>query len=193
MPDYSKLGERDLILLLKEQDHSAFNEIYERSWSVLFKTAYLRLKDKEVCKDIIHDVFADLWNRSDNLDIQNLQAYLQTAVRYKIYSWLAKGSNTAHFVEPFESMAVDGHSADTWFEAKELEHLIELWIATLPRKRGQIFQLRYMENLSTKDISEKLNISQKTVQNQLLTANNELQAHLSNYMVVVLIAGCLPS
>ncbi|MEO6520109.1 MAG: sigma-70 family RNA polymerase sigma factor [Mucilaginibacter sp.] len=188
MLNYVDLSESDLLVLLKKRDHRAFTELYERTWQSLFKIAYQRLKDKETCKDIVHDVFADLWNKSDVKEIGSLLPYLHTAVRYKIYSWLAKGNQSANFIEPFEHMAVSSVGADSWYELKELENLVSLWIKTLPKKRREIFYLKYMDNLSSKAISQKLNISQKTVQNQLLTAFNGLQLYVSHYLPLLLIA-----
>jgi RNA polymerase sigma-70 factor (family 1) len=187
MSDYTNFGEGELLLLIKERDHAAFNEVYQRTWKKLYTSAYQRLRDKEACKDIVHDVLADFWNKKDSTSIENLEAYLSTAVRYKIYNWLAKGHNSAHFVEPFESMSTTSETAESWVEAKELQRLIALWVETLPKKRRKIFELKYLEHLSTKDISERLGISQKTVQNQLLNANSELQTYLRHYLSIAVI------
>lgn len=187
MPDYSHLSDKELLLFLKQHDHAAFTEIYERCWHSLYKSAYQRLRDTAVCKDIIHDVFADLWLKHDSKNIEKLLPYLQQAVRYKIYTWIANGNNTAHFVEPFESMATSAFNADSWFEAKELEKLVNLWVKTLPKKRRQIFELKHVYNLSTRQISEQLCISQKTVQNQLTNAMHELQTQLTQYFILLVI------
>lgn len=187
MPSYPDYSETELLLLLRQKDHAAFNEIYNRTWEDLYKTAHRRLQDAEVCKDIVHDVFADLWNKGDQKNINNLLPYLHTAVRYKIYTWLAKGNSTPHFVEPFEAMATAHHTADSWFNAHELERLITLWLDTLPAKRRLIFELHYHDELSTKDISEQLNISQKTVQNQLLNSIHGLKGYLTHYLTLAVI------
>ncbi|PWG79703.1 RNA polymerase sigma factor [Pararcticibacter amylolyticus] len=187
MSNYKQLDEKELLMLLKVQDHRAFEELYKRNWESSYKVACKRLRDKETCKDIVHDVFADLWNQSNKKDIENLSPYLHTAVRYKIYSLMTKGRMSPHFVEPFENMAASSLTADAWFQYSELEHLVSLWIETLPEKRRKIFQLRYMENLTTKEISVLLNISQKTVQNQLATSLRDLQSYIGHYLSVVMI------
>ena len=60
-------------------------------------------------------------------------------------------------------------------EEKELEELAQSWIDALPEKRRKIFLLHFRENLSTKEIAEKLGITQKTVQNQLGTASQDFK------------------
>jgi RNA polymerase sigma factor (sigma-70 family) len=191
MPSYHDHSDAQLLLLCKQGDANAFNEIYERTWEDLYVAAHRRLKDPEVCKDIIHDVFADLWNHIGQRDIQDLLPYLHTAVRYKIYSWLGKGNSTPHFIEPYEAMATSAYTADSWYNVSELEKLIALWLDTLPAKRKLIFKLHYHDNLSTKDISEQLNISQKTVQNQLLNSVNGLKGYLTHYLTLLVIFGLI--
>ncbi|MGX5690682.1 RNA polymerase sigma factor [Arcticibacter tournemirensis] len=187
MSEYSQLDEKELLTLLKVQDSRAFDEIYKRNWESCYNVAFKRLKDKEICKDIVHDVFIDIWDQCNSRNIEKLLPYLHTAVRYKIYSLMSKGKMTPHFVEPFENMASSSLTADAWFQYSELQHLIELWIETLPEKRRKIFQLRYTENLTTKEISILLNISQKTVQNQLLTSFRDLQSHIAHYLSLAFI------
>jgi len=187
MLNYPDLSEGELLVLLKKRDRRAFSEVYDRTWQPLFKSAYQRLKDKETCKDILHDVFADLWKKSDVKEIEQLLPYLQTAVKYKIFSWLSKGGQTATFVELFEDIAAAHTGADSRYNVKELEVLVNLWMKTLPEKRRKVFKLKFFENLSTRDISAQLNIPQKTVQNQLTMAFNGLQGYVRHYLTLAVI------
>jgi len=184
---FSSLTDLELLEYLKQDFQPAFEELYERHWLSLYNIAYKRLKDKETCQDVVHDVFADLWDKRKVYQIQNLLPYLHTAVRNKIYRLLSKGHATAHFVEPFENMAVSSLTADSFFEEKELRKLMLFWMDTLPAKRREIFRLRFIEDRSTKEISELLKISQKTVQNQLLMAVNGMKINLSKVLVLAIL------
>jgi len=176
------LNDHELLALLKTGDRTAFEELYERHWLSLYNIAFKRLKDRDGSKDIVHDVFADLWDKRFTYNIKDLLPYLHTAVRNAVYTLLSKGRSTAYFVEPFENMAVSTLTADGFFDEKQLRKLILMWMETLPAKRREIFRLRFLEERSTREISEQLNISQKTVQNQLLTAVNELRFNLSKVL-----------
>jgi len=112
----------------------------------------------------------------------NVPACLSAAVRNKIYTLLAEEKTGYHFVQPFENM-ISTATADSSFNQKEINHLLYLGMQTLPEKRREIFRLPYYEGASTRQISEYLNISQKTVQNQLLPAFQDLRLHISHYMV----------
>lgn len=175
------LSDEQLFLLVKQNDRSAFDELYNRHWLTLFNKAYKRLRDKEACSDILQDIFADLWNKRDIRYIENLSAYLNTSVKNKIYTLLSQGRAGSYFVQPFENMVTDV-AADSNFNQKEINHLLHLWMQTLPEKRREIFRLKYYEGASTRQISEHLNISQKTVQNQLLLAFQDLRLHISHYL-----------
>ena len=176
-----KLSDKELFLLIKKDDYSAFDELYNRHWLQLFNKAYKRLPDKEACGDILQDIFADLWNKRAVREIENVSAYLGAAVKNKIYTLLAEGKAGHHFVQPFENM-MSTATADSSFNQKEINKLLYLWMQSLPKKRREIFRLKYYEGASTRLISEHLNISQKTVQNQLLLAFRDLRVHIAEYV-----------
>ena len=68
---------------------------------------------------------------------------------------------------------------------KELKMVAKLWLNALPPKKRAIFILHFQENLSTKEIALKLGISQKTVQNQLGTASNELRDKMIKLLILL--------
>ncbi|HTN08317.1 RNA polymerase sigma factor [Agriterribacter sp.] len=174
-------SDEQLFLLIKQDSRSAFDELYNRHWYTLFNIAYKRLRSKENCSDIVQDIFTDLWNKRTLKHIENVAAYLSTAVRYKVYTLLSEGKAGINFVQPFENL-VSSTTADSSFNEKEIKHLLFLWMQTLPEKRREIFRLKYYEGASTRQISEHLNISQKTVQNQLLLAFQDLRLHIAHYL-----------
>lgn len=181
------LTDYELLALLKTGDRAAFSEIYDRHWLSLYNIAYKRLKDRETSQDLVHDVFADLWDKRLTYNIKEMLPYLHTAVRNAIYSLLSKGHASAFFVEPFENMAISTLTADSFFDEKQLRKLMLLWMETLPSKRREIFRLRFLEGLSTREISEQLKVSQKTVQNQLLLAVNDLRLNLNKILSVAFV------
>lgn len=174
-------SDKELFQLIKEDDRLAFDELYNRYWLPLFNKAYKRLRDKEACCDILQDIFADLWNKRATREIENISAYFNGALKNKIFTLLAEGKASGFFVQPFENM-VSASSADSSFNQKEINHLLYLWMQSLPERRREIFRMKYYEGASTRFISEQLNISQKTVQNQLLLAFNDLRVHISHYV-----------
>lgn len=185
--NYSDHTDEELIPLLKQGHQGAFNCIYERHWHALYQTAYRRLADREQCSDIVQDVFIDLWEHRNTKDIGKLLPYLHTAVRYRVYTLLAKGKALPAFVEPFEQMLTSPFTADGPFGEQEMRLVLVAWLDTLPHKRRRIFELHYLEGRSTKEIAEELQVSQKTVQNQLHTASHSLRALLVKTIILGLV------
>jgi RNA polymerase sigma-70 factor (ECF subfamily) len=180
--------DKQLLSLLSKGDKTAFEQIYQRYWEPLYNSAYKRLKNTDQCKDILQDVFVDLWARRGKVEIENLGAYLHTAIRFQIYKLAAKEKATPVFIELFESISTHSFNADSNIEYKEIENLFRAWLDTLPEKRRQIFLMHYVENLSTREIAERLQISQKTVQNQLGSASDSLYSDIIPAVLVILSA-----
>ena len=187
---YRTMTDTELYALLRDSDKTAFDQIYIRYWKKLFDDSFKRIRSAEVIEEIIQDVFADLWVKREAKEIINLYPYLLTCVRYKIFALYRKGKTTPAFEEAAEGIALSSLQADSLLHEKELKGCIALWLGLQPAKRGEIFRLRYIEELSTREISIMLNITQKTVQNQLITANGNLKKFLEKMMVILLSLIC---
>jgi len=174
----SQKSDKELLQLLLADDKQAFEEIYQRYWPLLFDSAYRRTKDIDQCKDIIQDVFADLWNRRGKINIENISAYLHTAVRYQVLKQFSTNKITPVFFELLDTLTSTQFSSDHELYEKELADLFDTWINCLPEKRKIIFQMHYRDMLSTNEIAEQLKISQKTVQNQLGIATRDIHDRL---------------
>ncbi|WP_379083918.1 sigma-70 family RNA polymerase sigma factor [Pedobacter sp. UC225_65] len=163
------------------------NRFYKLYWTQLFNTAYKRLPEKEKCNDIIQNVFTDLWNRRATLDLDNPSAYLHTAVRFQVLKQVSRNPKNNAFTESFETELISPLTTDGEVLEKEVKVLIELFIKALPQKRRDIFLMYYFKGLSTSQIANQLNVSQKTVQNQLATASNALRLRLTQLFLGMLI------
>jgi RNA polymerase sigma-70 factor (family 1) len=174
-----------LLALLKQGNNQAFENIYNKYWYGLFKTAFKRLADKEKCQDVVQNVFTDLWNRREELEIRDLQAYLHTAVRFQVFKAIKKQSGQTTFIDVFETEIISNLQADESLLNREAKKLVDQFINALPAKRRTIFIRHYMDQLSTAQIANELNVSQKTVQNQLITASHALRLRLTHLFSVV--------
>ena len=159
--------DKELLILISKDNSKAFEEIYSRYWESLLDASYKRIKDIDNSKDIVQNIFIDLWNRRDKVEIENLAAYLNTAVRFQIFKLFAKKKSSPVFLELFDTIITTQCNAENKIQDNELKALFEAWLKCLPEKRKQIFILHYLENYTTNEIAEKLQISQKTVQNQV--------------------------
>jgi len=175
-------NESDLMLLalLKQGNNQAFENIYNKYWYGLFKTAHKRLHDREKCQDVVQNIFTDLWNRRAEVEIRDLQAYLHSAARFQVLKAVTRQSGQITFIDVFETEIISSLHADGSLLDKEAKKLVEQFINALPSKRRTIFIKHYIDELTTAQIASELNVSQKTVQNQLTTASHALRLRLTH-------------
>jgi RNA polymerase sigma-70 factor (ECF subfamily) len=172
---YSSYTPEELLLRIKEDDQRAFDELYSRTWQQLYIKTYSKLKMEDLAKDIVQEVFVDFWNKRHTRDIQNVQAYLMQAVKFKVLDEFRKSRYEFVELDNFIEQIRDSNDADSRLISKEFFTALKAWTETLPAKRREIFRLKYEEGLSNKEIAERLAISVKTVQNQLLNSSAELK------------------
>ena len=86
--DYRLLEDEVLLKFLRISDELAFKEIYLRYWKDLYSSAISKINSKEVAEDIIQSVFAGLWEKREKHSIQNISAYLHTAVKYQVINYI---------------------------------------------------------------------------------------------------------
>lgn len=175
---YSSYTLEELLLRVKEDDQRAFDELYARTWKQLYIKTYSKLKIEDLSKDIVQEVFVDFWNKRYARDIQNVEAYLMQAVKFKVLDEFRKSRYEFVELDNFIEQIRDSSDADSQLISKEFFTALKAWTETLPAKRREIFKLKYEEGLSNKEIAERLDLSVKTVQNQLLNSSAELKVLL---------------
>ena len=167
-------------------DEKAFDALYEKYWSLLLATANKRLHDRESSMDVVQNVFIDLWVKRKVVSIENLQAYLQQAIRFQVYKHISKSKCETPFLNLLDTVLSSSFTADCLLMDKEMNSLLNHWIETLPPKQKKIFLLYLYQDLSTKEISSRLNIPRKTIQNLLGITFNDLQRNVFKSLLLFL-------
>jgi len=163
-----------LLLQLQEGKRAAFNILYNKYWEQTYSNAFKRLKDEDQAKDIVQEIFVSIWvNRHS--PINNLPAYLSISVRNRVFKLAAKNKNTTPYLEVFDNIPAQNEKADSNILWQEFYQAYEQLLLTLPPKRQQIFRLRFHDDMPTKTIASQMQISRKTVQNQLGKAIEQLR------------------
>lgn len=179
-------SKESLLERLKLGDLEAFNMIYEQYWSVLINESYKRLHNMALCEEVVQDVFIDLWQQRALREIQNLEAYLRTCMKFKVFEIYRKNRRTKSMLEENLSLMQEHEISEyDQYAEKDLKSLIQEWIAHLPQKRKEIFKMRYLDELSTKEISEMTESSQNTVQNHLGISIAKLRKLIIQHFLVI--------
>lgn len=164
--------EEKLFRLLCNGNKAAFDRVYQLYWQRLFLYVVKVIRDKEAAEDIVQEIFVSLWLRRDEIsDQRTLSGYLFTAARFKginyVKDQLKKGQHLDSLVEHFTTRQ---DTLNEGIEAKELHNLINQEIEKLPAKMRDVFVLSRRDQLSYKEISDRLQISDKTVKKQISNA-----------------------
>ncbi|WP_398455105.1 RNA polymerase sigma-70 factor [Sphingobacterium thalpophilum] len=178
---YDDFSDLALVDLLVERDDIAFAVIYERYWGMLFAHAFKMLQEEQASKDVVQDVFINLWNvPADQLTlISSLKNYLFVATRNRILNLIRNQKVRRDYIGLF-SLYIDEHADTTieLLEEKELMQQLDEVISTFPPRMKEIFQLSREHFRSHREIAQQLGISEATVSRQISNALSILRSKL---------------
>lgn len=189
MTNYNKLGEVELLDLLRQESLGAFREIYVRYWKGLYADAYKRLKDKDLAEEVVQDLFAALWAKRSSFSIdQNLEGYLFTSIRYRVIDQYRKETVRQQHRDALRvAYSEADYSTEHSIMVKDLEYSINMVVDRLPDKCRSVYELSRVDHKSNKEIAEHLGISEKTVENHLTKALKQLRLSLGNYLMLAIV------
>ena len=166
MNPYHNHMDTELVDLLRQGDHQAFEMIYRRHAKELFGYALRKIKVREDCEEIVHDVFESLWKRKEELVITSLQHYLLTSVRYVVIRYFSHREVKRKFAEHYQvfEAVYDSMDEKQQHDPQAVLALLLQHIHDLPDRCQEAIRLRITENLSNGEIARRMNINKGTVQ-----------------------------
>jgi len=169
MHKYNHIEDFELADLLKSGDRDAFTEIYNRYHWALHIHAYKWVRNREDAKDIIQEVFSNIWKKHHLLSFEpNLSLYLYASVRNRIFNFLSHQQVETSYITSLGSFLNKGECiTDHLVRENQLKAIIEKEIENMPKKMQLVFQLSRNKHLSHKKIAEELNISEQTVRKHI--------------------------
>lgn len=184
----NQLTDIQLLHLLKENDEVAFAEIYKRYASSLADFTATKLFNLEDAQDIIHDLFVEFWENRKQLTItSNLKTYLFTITRRRIIDKIRKNITREEYSMMLTALSNAYESRiEQEIAAKELQQTIKNSLNQLSPKVKEIYNLSQEENLSNREIADKLGLAEQTVKNQLSKALSHLRKSLSGISTAAL-------
>ena len=170
---------------IKNGDRKAFEELFHSYYTPLCRFAFRYVKDADDSEEIVQDTFVNFWNRRESISVEaSLKSYLFTSVRNKCLNHL-KHLSVVREHEHYVLAESSGLSDDDELVTEELAVRIRQAVNNMPEQRKRIFQMSRDEGLRYKEIAEYLNISIKTVENQIGQALKYLRTELSDFLVLL--------
>ena len=156
-----------------------FEFCFKEYYSPLCKYAYSFLSDQDQCEDLVQDIFLKIWNTPPIINT-SISSYLYRAVKNACINHMKK--TVQQSMLPIEEVE---DPIDSPFELNREENLsnirakVERAIASLPPRCREVFIMRRNMQMSYDEISEHLDISKKTIENQMNVAIKKLRSQLS--------------
>jgi len=179
----TSIEEKEWLQSMKAGKESALQKIFKHYYKYLVVTGYNITGDNDKAKDLVQDVFFELWKKREQIEIQtSLKAYLRRAVVNRSLNYIKTQKRFDFGDENFDAQTPDKtFSAQKNLEAQDLKLAINTAIDSLPAKCKAIFILSRFEKLSHKEIAAKLDISTKTIENQITKALKIVRTAVEKY------------
>ena len=179
MKQNDHIVEADLIVSLREGDMKAFSELFDRYAKRLYHFALGYLKSVEESEEIVQEVFLKIWNNREEISLlKSFEAYLFTIAKNGILNTIRKSKSEHAYLNYAKLHPGKNILLDEELDFKELEIAYKQSIDKLSPKRKEIYILSREQSFSNAEIAEKMNISVKTVENQMTSAISEIRKNL---------------
>lgn len=183
-------NETDIVKALQAGDEKVFERYFKDNYQRLCRYAFTFMKDKDEAEEIAQNVFVTMWEKRTSLAIEtSIDSYLFRAVRNaslnKIKHQKVRQDYSAEQVASSNSVEPSTHLT----LKNELQKQINEAIESLPEQCRIIFKLSRFEELKYAEIAEHMNLSIKTVENQMGKALRIMREKLKDYLVLLVITG----
>lgn len=167
------------LIALKTDSEYGFAILYKRYWHQVYNFCRLYVKSRDVAEEIVQDVFVKVWeSRKLIREDDNFKGLLFIITRNLVFNQYRKNINEDLYkITVLSSMEVS-YSIEEEIDARDLSDYIDSLIKDLPTRRREIFDLSRKKNMSYKEIAGLLDISEKTVENQISEALKYLKSNL---------------
>lgn len=175
--------------LLAKRDETAFEQVFKTHFKSLHAYAFTILKDEMAAEEMVQQVFFKLWERTATLSISgSVAAYLYRAVHNESLNYIKYQKVRAdHRLQVAYSMRAQAESASGKVLTTEMEKKLRDALNELPEQCRTIFQLSRFEELKYREIADQLDISVKTVENQMGKALKLLRAKLIDFLTLLVL------
>ena len=170
--------DKELIIQIKKENEQAFDILFRKYYAPLARFAKMFTKDEENADEVVQAFFVKLWEQKVKLKItSSVKSYLYTSVRNASLNFLKKEKTRNLYEEKVETETSEISEA----ENNNFIEIYETAVNKLPERTKEVFILSKNEGLSYAEIAEYLQITAKTVENNMGIAFRKLREMLLPY------------
>ena len=177
----SENQENALLQRLANSDRRAFSQLYEQYSGVSYSFVLSLVKDSSQAKDIVHDVFVNVWLKRKTISkAVSFNRYLFQMLRNAVYDYFSSVQINHRYATEFLN-AVEDYSDITraTISSNELQMVIFEAVSRMPEKRREVFRMSRYQHIENKEIAKRLNIDIRTVENHITNALCDIRRHIA--------------
>ena len=175
----NQLPDKQLFLAISNGSHEAFHQFFDIYKKHVYGFLYKRLRSHDDVEELMQIVFMKIWENRTVINHElSPNAYLFTIAKNCALDLLRQKVRKLFFEKKLIENLKESEDGEADLIDEDLKKHIDNLIAHVPERRREIFKLRYEDELSYKEIAEKLGISEKTVDTQLQRTLNYLRKQL---------------
>lgn len=176
---------------MNSDEKKIFRRRFYEYYEMLCKIAYGYIPDKYECEDIVQETFISFWNiEKELMSEKDFCSYMAVAVRNKCISYLRKRRLCTVSIEESEYAVISSNIAYEEYTDKDeissndkLHHVLSV----LPPRCKEVFVMSKLHGLKYREIAVQLDISEKTVENQMVKAVKILREFICKNSLVIFI------
>ena len=169
----------------------SFEQIFQQFYSPLCNYATKIIRDDVVSEDVVQQLFIQLWENGKLEVADNPERYLLRATKFKCIDYLRSKKNRSISLPEELPDLIQTETPE--LAEEDIEPLLHYYASKLPPKTREVFLLSRKSGLTYKEIAEEIDISVKTVENQMGRALRKMRELLKEqeYLAFVLILNIL--
>jgi RNA polymerase sigma-70 factor (ECF subfamily) len=172
-----------ILSLLTSNDSLAMELMFRKYYAFLCQTVVRVLNDEHSAEDLAQEVFFDIWRKRVDINVNtSLRAYLRRAAVNKTLNFIRDRKIKWDDEDKLASKASDSANIALDMEGQDLERLVHMAIDLLPERCRLVFTLSRFGDMSHQQIAGELNISVKTVENQMTKALKVLKEAIGPFL-----------
>ncbi len=179
----------DLFSEVKNNNRNAYEALFRQLYTPLVRFAREIVKDTDAAEDLVQEVFVKIWERRHQIQIETgIKSYLYMAVKNQCLNALRIEQRNAFLSDDFnDDLRVANNQTDLQTNTIHLKQHIAEAIEKLPPRCALIFKMSRFEEKTYQEIADALELSVKTIENQMGKALQLLRLHLGSYLNALLI------
>lgn len=187
------LDDKILVEKLSAGSQAAFNALYQKYSGKLYNFVMMISNNNTFqAEEIVQRVFIKIWETRENLDpTKSFNSFLLTIGRNMLFNELNHEMVQFVYAEyVLKNQNEDSRQSEKSIEFDSLKDYLDTLLEQLTPARREVFILSRMENLTVKEIAQRLNKSEKTIEKQLAQGNSfireQLKKHYDKIFMLVL-------